>query len=97
MPAWGGADCPDHREPVWYEREADLQQQVQSRKNPAASHTVPGLDGAGILRVYAGISKNRDSDKAHGFRPRSWRPPHELVRLAQNAAFRDHWGSEPPG
>jgi ribosomal protein S18 acetylase RimI-like enzyme len=53
--------------PVWYEREADLQQHVASRKNPVASHTVLGVDGDGVIRAYARISKNPGGDKAHGF------------------------------
>ncbi|MDR6417161.1 GNAT family N-acetyltransferase [Pseudarthrobacter sulfonivorans] len=53
--------------PVWYEREADLQQHVASGKNPVARHAVLGMDAEGILRGYARISKNPGGDKAHGF------------------------------
>lgn len=53
--------------PVWYEREADLHQQVLSRKNPLDENTVLGLDEQGIPRAYARISRNPGADKAHGF------------------------------
>ncbi len=69
VPAWAAliARTAAVETPVWYEREADLQQHVASRKNPVASHTVLGMDTAGILRAYARISKNPGGDKAHGF------------------------------
>lgn len=53
--------------PVWHEREADLQQHAESRKNPLATHAVLGLDGDGVIRAYARLSKNPDAEKAHGF------------------------------
>ncbi|MCU1519477.1 MAG: GCN5-related N-acetyltransferase [Pseudarthrobacter sp.] len=69
VPAWAAliARTAAVETPVWYEREADLEQHVASRKNPPASHTVLGMDGTGVLRAYARISKNPDGDKAHGF------------------------------
>ncbi|HEY9355926.1 MAG TPA: GNAT family N-acetyltransferase [Arthrobacter sp.] len=53
--------------PVWYEREADLQQQVESRKNPPAENTILGLDNDGVPRAYGRISRNPGAGKAHGF------------------------------
>ncbi|MCU1518930.1 MAG: family N-acetyltransferase [Pseudarthrobacter sp.] len=53
--------------PVWYERAADLHQQVVSTKNPPATSTILGVDGTGVPRAYARISRNPDADKAHGF------------------------------
>lgn len=69
VPAWAAlvARTAAVETPVWYEREADLQEYLASRKNPAATHTVLGFDGDGVLRAYARISKNPDGDKAHGF------------------------------
>lgn len=69
IPAWAAliARTAAVETPVWYEREADLQQHVASRKNPVAGSTVLGIDAAGILRAYARISKNPGADKAHGF------------------------------
>lgn len=69
VPAWAAliARTAAAEHPVWHEREADLQQHVESRKNPLATHTVLGLDGGGVIRAYGRISKNPNGDKAHGF------------------------------
>jgi ribosomal protein S18 acetylase RimI-like enzyme len=69
IPAWAAliARTAAVETPVWYEREADLQEHVASRKNPVATHTVLGFDGHSVIRAYARISKNPDGDKAHGF------------------------------
>jgi ribosomal protein S18 acetylase RimI-like enzyme len=69
VPGWAAliARTAAVENPVWYEREADLEQQVQSGKNPLGANTVLGLDGGGVIRAYARISKNPDADKAHGF------------------------------
>lgn len=53
--------------PAWYEREADLRQQVTSSKNPPARNIVLGIDQQGVPRAYARVSKNPEGDKAHGF------------------------------
>lgn len=69
VPAWAAliARTAAVETPVWYEREADLQQLLDSRKNPPASNTLLGVDGLGIPRVYARIARNPGADKAHGF------------------------------
>lgn len=69
VPAWAAliARTAAAEHPVWHEREADLQQHAESRKNPLATHAVLGLDGDGVIRAYGRISKNPDGDKAHGF------------------------------
>lgn len=69
VPAWAAliARTALVETPVWYEREADLQQQVESRKNPPAENTVLGLDNDGVPRAYARISRNPGAEKAHGF------------------------------
>lgn len=69
VPAWAAliARTAAAEHPVWHEREADLQQHAESRKNPVATHAVLGLDGGGVIRAYGRISKNPDGDKAHGF------------------------------
>jgi mycothiol synthase len=68
VPAWAAliARTAAVEQPVWYEREADLQQHVKSRKNPVATNTVLGLDSGGTVRAYARISRNPGADKAHG-------------------------------
>jgi ribosomal protein S18 acetylase RimI-like enzyme len=53
--------------PVWFEHRAELEQLMESRKNPPRSNTVLGFDPDGVPRAYARISKNRDGEKAHGF------------------------------
>lgn len=53
--------------PVWFERRADLEQVLQSRKNPAAANTVLGFDAQGVARGYARITKNPEDGKAIGF------------------------------
>jgi mycothiol synthase len=69
VPAWAAliARTAAVENPVWYDREADLEQQVASGKNPLAANTVLGLDGGGVIRAYARIAKNPDAIKAHGF------------------------------
>lgn len=53
--------------PVWFEHRAELEQLMESRKNPPRSNTVLGFDPDGVPRAYARISKNKDGGKAHGF------------------------------
>ncbi|MCB5275194.1 Mycothiol acetyltransferase [Arthrobacter sp. SO5] len=53
-------------QPVWFERRPDLEQILESRKNPAAGNSVLGFDDQGVARAYARITKNRDGDKAIG-------------------------------
>jgi ribosomal protein S18 acetylase RimI-like enzyme len=53
--------------PVWFERRADLEQILESKKNPAAANTVLGLDEQGVHRAYGRITKNPGGDKALGF------------------------------
>jgi mycothiol synthase len=53
--------------PVWSEHRAELEQLMESRKNPPRSNTVLGFDLDGVPRAYARISKNKDGEKAHGF------------------------------
>ncbi len=53
--------------PVWFERRADLEQILQSRKNHPAASTLLVLDNQSVPRAYARITKNRDGDKAYGF------------------------------
>lgn len=69
VPAWAAliARTAAVENPVWFEREADLQQQMESRKNPPAENTVLGLDDDGIPRAHARISRNPGAGKAHGF------------------------------
>ncbi|MET1020705.1 MAG: GNAT family N-acetyltransferase [Arthrobacter sp.] len=54
-------------QPVWFERRADLEQVLASRKNPAAANTILGLDQDGVARAYGRITKNPDGEKALGF------------------------------
>lgn len=53
--------------PVWFEHRAELEQLMESRKNPPGPNTVLGFDPDGVPRAYARISKNTDGEKAHGF------------------------------
>ena len=54
VPAWAALIARTPRgEPGRYDREADLEQQVASGKNPLAANTVLGLDGGGVIRAYA--------------------------------------------
>jgi mycothiol synthase len=53
--------------PVWFEHRAELEQLMESRKNPPGPNTVLGFDADGVPRAYARISKNKDGEKAHGF------------------------------
>lgn len=52
--------------PVWYEKEPDLLQILQSSKNDPALDTALGFDG-GVLRAYGRVTKNPDGDKAFAF------------------------------
>jgi ribosomal protein S18 acetylase RimI-like enzyme len=52
--------------PVWFERRADLEQILQSRKNHPATSTLLVLDRQSVPRGYARITKNVDGDKAYG-------------------------------
>jgi ribosomal protein S18 acetylase RimI-like enzyme len=67
--AWAAliARTAEVEKPVWFERAADLDQILQSKKNHPAGSTLLVLDNAGVPRAYARITKNRDGDKAHGF------------------------------
>lgn len=69
VPAWAAliARTAAVENPVWYERAADLRQQVESRKNPPATNTVLGLDDDGVPRASARISRNPGAGTAHGF------------------------------
>ena len=49
---------------VWFERRPELEQIMESRKNPPLGNTVLGLDRDGVARAYARITKNPDSGKA---------------------------------
>jgi len=53
--------------PAWFERRADLQLILESKKNPAAANTILGVDEQGVHRAYGRITKNPDGDKALGF------------------------------
>ena len=53
--------------PVWFERRPELEQIMESRKNPPEGNTVLGFDPDGTARAYARITKNPDSAKAYGF------------------------------
>ncbi|HSN35138.1 MAG TPA: GNAT family N-acetyltransferase, partial [Arthrobacter sp.] len=53
--------------PVWFERRADLEQVLESQKNPAATNTILGFDPQGVARAYGRITKNPDGEKAIGF------------------------------
>ena len=53
--------------PVWFERRADLEQILESQKNPAAGNTILGVDAQGTARAYGRITKNPDGEKAIGY------------------------------
>ncbi len=53
--------------PVWFEHQPELEQIMESRKNPPEHNTVLGFDPDGVARAYARITKNTDSEKAYGF------------------------------
>jgi mycothiol synthase len=53
--------------PVWFERRPELEQIMESRKNPPEGNTVLGFGPDGVARAYARITKNPDSGKAYGF------------------------------
>ncbi len=54
-------------QPVWFERRADLEQVLDSKKNPAAANTILGFDQEGVARAYGRITKNPDGEKAIGY------------------------------
>ena len=54
-------------QPVWFEKQEDLVQILESKKNRPAVNTIIGVDGEGIPRAYARIMKNPEGDKAYGF------------------------------
>jgi ribosomal protein S18 acetylase RimI-like enzyme len=54
-------------QPVWFERRADLEQVLESKKNPAAENTILGFDAQGVARAYGRITKNPDGEKALGY------------------------------
>jgi ribosomal protein S18 acetylase RimI-like enzyme len=53
--------------PVWFERRPELEQIMESRKNPPEANTVLGFGPDGVARAYARIIKNVDGGKAYGF------------------------------
>jgi mycothiol synthase len=53
-------------QPVWFERQADLEQILESKNNPVTANTIIGFDPQGVARAYGRITKNRDGDKANG-------------------------------
>ncbi len=69
LEAWAAliARTAEVEKPVWFERVADLEQILQSKKNPPAANTVLVLDGQSVPRAYARITKNKEGDKAYGF------------------------------
>ncbi|MBT2596488.1 GNAT family N-acetyltransferase [Arthrobacter sp. ISL-72] len=69
LEAWAAliARTAEVEKPVWFERAADLEQILQSKKNHPAANTVLVLDGRSVLRAYARITKNKEGDKAYGF------------------------------
>lgn len=54
-------------QPVWFEKQEDLVQILESKKNRPAANTIIGVDGEGVPRAYARITKNPEGDKAYGF------------------------------
>ena len=54
------ARTADVERPVWFERRADLEQVLESQKNPAAANTILGFDAQGVARAYGRITKNPD-------------------------------------
>lgn len=69
LDAWAAliARTAQAEKPVWFERRADLEQILQSTKNPPAANTVLGIDPGGVPRAYARLTKNKIGDKAYGF------------------------------
>jgi ribosomal protein S18 acetylase RimI-like enzyme len=67
--AWAAliARTAEAEKPVWFERAADLEQILQSKKNHPAANTLLVLDRGAVPRAYARITKNMDGDKAYGF------------------------------
>ena len=61
------ARTAEAEKPVWFERVADLEQILQSKKNHPAANTLLVLDGRSVPRAYARIIKNKEGDKAYGF------------------------------
>src|SRR5688500_8741474 len=53
--------------PVWFERRPELEQIMESRKNPPEGNTVLGFGPDGVARAYARITKNPEIGKAYGF------------------------------
>ncbi|MEC5179950.1 GNAT family N-acetyltransferase [Arthrobacter sp. CG_A4] len=53
--------------PVWFERRADLEQILASKKNPAAANTILGFDPEGVARACGRITRNPEGEKAIGF------------------------------
>lgn len=69
LKAWAAliARTAEVEKPVWFERAADLEQILQSKKNPPAANTLLVLDSQSVPRAYARITKNKAGDKAYGF------------------------------
>ena len=69
LEAWAGliARTAAVEQPVWFERQAELEQILDSKNNPAAENIILGFDPQGVARAYGRITKNRDGDKAVGF------------------------------
>src|SRR4029453_9965168 len=69
LDAWAAliARTAEVEKPVWFERVADLEQILQSKKTPPVTHTVLALDSQAVPRAYARLTKNREGDKAYGF------------------------------
>ena len=69
LKAWAAliARTAEVEKPVWFERAADLEQIMQSTKNPPAANTLLVLDSQSVPRAYARITKNTEGDKAYGF------------------------------
>lgn len=69
LDAWAGliARTAAVEQPVWFERRGDLEQILESKKNPAAANTILGFDADGVARAYGRITKNPDGDKAIGY------------------------------
>ena len=68
LDAWAGliARTAAVEQPVWFERQADLEQILESKNNPVTANTIIGFDPEGVARAYGRITKNRDGDKANG-------------------------------
>ncbi|CAN7317747.1 GNAT family N-acetyltransferase [Arthrobacter sp. LjRoot14] len=69
LDAWAAliARTAEAEKPVWFERSADLEQILQSKKNHPAANTLLVLEGGSVPRAYARITKNKEGDKAYGF------------------------------